>query len=296
MKKPVLFLFCDKIIRKSALFFIFFTFANLVFSQRVVSMAPAITEIVFALGKGSSLVGVTKFCDYPSAALKIAKVGGFLDVNLEVLLALAPDIVIAYPEHQSQLKLLESRASLLVVGHRTLSDLYASIAAIGSILNAELAANEMVLDMKNKLAAVAAKTGGGKKSRVLIIAGRNADELKNMHIVGKKDFLNELVEIAGGVNAYQGEVNYPNISLETVLFLNPDFIIEISAFYEGIRDEKIFALWRPFAMLQAVQNKRIIIIKESFWLRPGSRVVRIATALAGIIATAKRQENNVSTD
>jgi iron complex transport system substrate-binding protein len=120
----------------------------------------------------------------------------------------------------------------------------------------------------------------------LIIAGRNADDLKNMYIIGKNDFLNELLEIAGGVNAYQGAINYPNISMEGVIFLNPDFILEISAHYEGISDEKVFDLWRPFKMLPAVRNRKIKIINESFWLRPGSRVGLIAEELAGFFSSA----------
>ena len=85
----------------------------------------------------STLVGVTKFCDYPPAAQKIAKVGGFLDVNMEALLALAPDIVISYPEQYAKVKFLESRALVLVVKHQCLSDLFNSIVAIGRALHAE---------------------------------------------------------------------------------------------------------------------------------------------------------------
>lgn len=263
-----------------------FLSANTIFSQRVVSMAPAITEIVFALGKGATLVGVTKFCDYPAPAAKIAKIGGLLDVNLEAILALAPEIVIAYPEQVAQLKLLRSRIQVLVVKHQTLSDLFSSIQTIGGALRAGVAAREMVVAMQKKLAAVAVENNGGKKISTLIIAGRNADQLKNMYIVGKNDFLNELLEIAGGVNAYQGKVNYPNISLETVISLDPDVILEISAFYEDIRDEEVFKLWRPFTMIKAVRNWNVKIIKRSYWLRPGTRVGRIAEELAAILFPA----------
>jgi iron complex transport system substrate-binding protein len=280
-----------------ALFFCgLFLLAHSVFSQRVISMAPAVTEIVFALGKGGTLVGVTKFCDYPAPARKIARIGGLLDVNMEALLALAPEIVIAYPETYEKVKFLGSRALVLVVKHQTLSDLYDSILTIGRALHAESAAKGMVLGMQKELAAIAAKTTGRKKMRTLIIAGRNADELKNMYIVGKNDFLNELLEIAGGVNAYQGEVNYPSISMETVIFLNPDFILEISSFYEGISDENIFKLWSPFTMIGAVRGKKIKIIKQSYWLRPGSRVGLIAKELAGIFVSAASAGESVNRD
>jgi iron complex transport system substrate-binding protein len=249
-------------------------------------MAPALTEIVFALGKASTLVGVTKFCDYPPAVQKIAKVGGFLDVNMEALLVLAPDIVISYPEQYAKVKFLESRALVLVVQHQCLSDLFNSIFAIGRALHAENEAKSMIFTIQKQLTTIAAKSGKRKKTRTLIIAGRTADELKNMYIVGRNDFLNDLLAIASGVNAYRGAVNYPNISMEAVIFLNPDFILEISAHYEGISDEKVFELWKPFKMLLAVQNKQIKIIKQSFWLRPGPRVGLIAEELARIFSSA----------
>ena len=286
----------DMAVKKSFPFFIFFLFANMIFSQRVVSMAPALTEIIFALGKGNALVGVTKFCDYPLLAKKIAKVGGFLDVNMEALLSLAPEIVITYPEQYAKVKFLESKALVLVVKHQRLSDLFDSIFAIGNALHAEINAKNMVFTLQNKLAAIANSVGHRNKIRTLIIAGRNADELKNMYIIGKNDFLNELLEIAGGVNAYQGAVNYPNIAMEAVIFLNPDFILEISAHYEGISDEKIIKLWSPFKMLLAVQNRQIKMIKKSFWLRPGPRVGLIAEELAGIFSPAENSKPSVNTD
>lgn len=249
-------------------------------------MAPAITEIVFALEKGASLVGVTNFCDYPPPALKISKIGGLLDVNMEALMALNPDMIITYPEQHAKVKFLGSRARVLVVQHRTLSDLFASIVKIGAALHAEGKAAKLVSAMRQELDAIAAGAGGKARARTLIIAGRHADELKNMHIIGRNDFLNDLLEIAGGVNAYQGAVSYPSLSMEAVISLDPDFILEISSHYEGIGDEKILALWRPFKMLRAVRKNQVRIIKQSFWLRPGSRVGMIAAELARIFSAA----------
>jgi iron complex transport system substrate-binding protein len=282
--------------KKLFFFLIFFLLTNIIFSQRVVSMAPAITEIVFALGKGDTLVGVTKFCDYPPLAKKIAKVGGFLDVNMEALLALAPEIVISYPEQYANVKFLESKTHVLVVKHQSLSDLFNSIVAIGNVLHAEMKAKSIIVAMQKNFANVAKGVNSRKKVRILIIAGRNADELKNMYIIGKNDFLNDILEIAGGVNAYQGDINYPNISMETVIFLNPEIILEISAYYEGISDEEVFKLWSPFKMLLAVQHKQIKVIKESFWLRPGPRVGLIAEELAGFISSAINLQKSINDD
>lgn len=278
-------------IDKVCLFFFFWVAAELTFPQRVVSLAPGLTEIVFALGKGGALVGVTKFCDYPSAAADIKKIGGFLDVNMEALISLHPDIILMYPEHYDKMGLLKQQARMVVVRHNRLADLLQSIFEIGRALNAKVAAEKLVTSIQNKLRNVSDRAKGRRKIRTIFIAGRNIAELKNMYIIGKNDFINDLLEIAGGTNAYGGGINYPSISIESVIFLNPEFIFEISAQYEGISDEKIFSLWKPYDMIQAVEKRQIKIIKNSFWLRPGPRVGLIADELAGYFQVGKLAEN-----
>lgn len=275
--------------KSAAAFLALFLAAAGLFPQRIVSLAPGLTEIVFAIGRGSSLVGVTKFCDYPEAARKIKKVGGFLDVSMEALVALAPDIVLAYPEHADRMKSLPPRVRLITVRHDRLSDLLGSIGEIGRALNGEKEAGRLLDAIRDRLRRVAQHVAGRRKVRALCIAGRNADELKNMFIIGRNDFLNDLLEIAGGMNAYRGDVDYPNISLESVIALDPEFILEISSHYEGIPDERIFAIWRPLNMVAAVARQQVRIIKDPSWLRPGPRVGRVAEKLAAMLHGAGRQ-------
>jgi iron complex transport system substrate-binding protein len=272
--------------KKAIGFFILFLFATNAFPQKIVTLAPGLTEIVFALGRGSSLVGVTKFCDYPAVAKDIKKIGGFLDINMEALIDLDPDIVIIYPEHADKITFLRSRAKIVSVRHNRLPDLLESILEIGRVLRCEIEAERLVSSIKKKLLVISERSKGRKKKRTLFIAGRNADELKNMYIIGKRDFINDLLEIAGGTNAYEGNIDYPSISLESVIYLNPEFIFEISSHYEGIPDERIFDLWQPYKMIQAVAKKQIRIIKDSFWLRPGPRLGLIAEELADFLTEA----------
>lgn len=268
-------------------FLILFLFAPIIFAQRVVSLAPGITEIVFALNRGGTLVGVTKFCDYPAAAKSIKQIGGLLDVNIEVIASLAPDIILIYPEHYDKVKFLRQKTRIVTVQHGRLAELLSSILVIGRALGAEIEAKRLVARIQAKLQGISVQAKGKKKVRAMFIAGRNIDELKNMYIIGKNDFINDLLEIAGGTNAYDGSVNYPSISMESVIFLNPEFIFELSSHYEGISDEKILNLWRPYQMIVAVKKKRIEIINKSFWLRPGPRVSLIAEELAGFFATVE---------
>lgn len=266
---------------------ILFLFASIIFAQRVISLAPGITEIVFALNKGGTLVGVTKFCDYPAAAKNIKQIGGLLDINIEVIVSLAPDIVLVYPEHYDKIKFMQQKTRIVTVQHGRLADLLSSILMIGRALGAEIEAKHLVARIQAKLQGISARSQGKNKIRTLLVAGRNIAELKNMYIIGKNDFINDLMEIVGGTNAYEGNVNYPSISMESVIFLNPEFIFELSSHYEGISDEKILHLWRPYQMIAAVKKKRIEIIKKSFWLRPGPRVALIAEEMAGFFATVE---------
>ena len=146
---------------KSGIFLFLFLTAVGIFPQRVVSLAPGVTEIVFALGRGDKLVGVTKFCDYPPAANKIKKIGGFLDINMEALVALAPDIVITYPEHAEKLAFLQGRAKIVAVPHGRLADLLQSILDIGRVLGAESEARQLVAAMRRKMEAIAARVKAG---------------------------------------------------------------------------------------------------------------------------------------
>jgi iron complex transport system substrate-binding protein len=181
------------------------------------------------------------------------------------------------------MKSLPPRVRLVTVGHDRLSDLLAAMLEIGRVLDSEKAAEELVRSIRQRLRRVALRVRGENRPRVLFIAGRNADELKNMFIIGNNDFLNDLLRAAGGVNAYRGNIAYPSISLETVIHLDPEFIFEISSHYEGIADESIFALWRPLSMVSAVSNRRVRIIRDPSWLRPGPRVAGVAEELSRAI-------------
>ncbi|MCX6582999.1 MAG: helical backbone metal receptor [Candidatus Aminicenantes bacterium] len=271
------------------LFFLFFLAAAPfhIYAERIITLAPALTEMVFALGKGDSLVGNTKFCNYPEEAKKITRVGGLLDVNLEIIVGLKPDVIILYPESYERIKIMEKRAKLVVVKHTDLGDVFDGIAAVSKTLGLEEKGKELISGIRGQLESIRQKTVGEKKVKVLLIIGRNPDTLSNMYIIGAGDFLNELMEVAGGRNAYEGGISYPGISIESIVAMNPDVIIELSAFNEGIDDEKVMALWEKFSFIPAVKNRRITIIKDNLWLIPGPRVPRIAEKMHSLFFKAR---------
>jgi iron complex transport system substrate-binding protein len=252
------------------------------FPQRIISLAPAVTEIVFQLGKGHLIVGNTKFCDYPEAARKITKVGGLLDLNLEMVIDLQPDLIILYPEQIEKVKILEDKTRLLVVKHRNLDDLFESIRIISQELKVPRQGSGMIADIKHTFDRIRAEVPQKKKIKTLLVAGRNPDRLSNIYIVGSNDFLNEVLDVAGGVNAYNGNLAYPNISIESIVAMNPDVIIELSAYNQNIKNQDILNIWQKFPIISAVRNNRIHIIRDPVWLRPGPRVGRIAQKMYDI--------------
>jgi iron complex transport system substrate-binding protein len=268
-----------RFVRHAKYFFFVLLIGGPLFSQRIVTLAPAITEIVYALGKGDQIVGNTRFCDFPAAAQKIPKVGGLTDFNLEVLVSLQPDLVILYPELYEKVKFLKFRLNFVIVNHISLGDLFSSIQTIAESLNVPDNGLKLIGAIQKKLNAVKLLAGGKKRVNSLLIAGRDRSDLRNIYIVGRKDYLNEILEVAGGHNVYQGEIAYPSVSIESIVWFNPDWIIELSATFESIGESEIMNLWRRYRLFRAVQGNHIYFVRESYWLRPGPRVGMIAESV-----------------
>jgi iron complex transport system substrate-binding protein len=247
-----------------------------VFAERIITLAPALTEMVFALGKGGDIVGNTNFCNYPEAAKTIPRVGGHMDINLELIIAKKPDVIFLYTEAYNKLKIMENRTRLVAVKHTSLGDVYDGIEAVAKALEVEKEGKRLIAGIKKRLEGIRKRAGGKKRPKVLLIIGRNPDKLTNMYIIGARDFLNQLIAAAGGENAYTGDINYPSVSIESVAEMKPGVIIELSAFNEGIEDERVIATWQKFPFIPAVKNGKIKIIRDSSWIIPGPRVADIA--------------------
>ncbi|MGE5340795.1 MAG: heme/hemin ABC transporter substrate-binding protein [Candidatus Omnitrophota bacterium] len=251
-------------------------FASPIFAERIVTLAPAITEIVFSLGKGKEIVGNTKFCNYPEEAKRIPRIGGLMDVNLEMLISQKPDVVILYPEVYEKIKVLKDKVKLIVVNHIGLDDLYSGIAVISKALHTESKGKELTASVQQRLEQLRKKSMTHPKIKTLLIIGRNPNDFNNMYIIGANDYLNTLLDAAGGVNAYSGHIKYPSVSIESVVTMNPEAIIELSAFNEGIQDKRVVNQWKQFPFISAVKNNKIKIVKDAKWVIPGPRVAEIA--------------------
>ena len=243
---------------------------------KIVSLSPAMTEIVFTLGAAQDLVGVTTFCNYPEQAKKIYKIGDFSNPSLERIVGLKPDLVIVNLPEQMRIKrqLEKLNINIFISSPRTLDDIYNEIIEIGRILKKEQAADSLVNYMKMHISRVykpvlpvpkyieGNAVEGSSKKRIYIELSP-----KPLVTVGAPSFLNELLEMAGAENIFADLVkDYPVVPQEEVIKRNPDIIIVLHP--EKITDR---LGWRK---ITAIKNNAVYTtLNQDHLMRPGPRLV-----------------------
>ncbi len=243
---------------------------------RIVSLAPSVTEIVFALGGGDSLVGATDRCDYPPEARKIARIGGYGAPNVETLLALNPDLVIAVGLEREDVAEVLRRSGIRVLDLRirNFEELFAAIRQIGAAMDKLQQAEGIVARMRAELEAVTAHNGTkprGKRPKVFVEIGDHP-----LMTAGGASFLDDLIWRAGGVNAaHDISQAYTSINPEKVIEWNPDVIIVARMGQPG---DAAMQLSRRigWADIAAVKNGRVVDdIDPDLLFRPKVLAVRL---------------------
>ena len=238
---------------------------------RVVSLAPSITEIVFALGQEHRLVGATRFSDFPEAAKKIPKVGSYVHLDLEKIVSLKPDLCIAIKDGNPKVVIsrLESlNIPVYAVNPRNLKTVMETLNEIGIFLNAGEKANSVVKNMKSRIQRVKSKIANVTfRPRVFFQIG-----IAPIVSVGTHTFAHELIELAGGNNLSKGSISYPRFSKEQVLSLSPEVFIITSmsrnTIFKQVKDE-----WSKWPSIPAVKNQRIHLEDSNLFDRPTLRLV-----------------------
>ncbi|NMA21567.1 MAG: ABC transporter substrate-binding protein [Lentisphaerae bacterium] len=261
-------------------------------SQRIISFAPAITEILFALGLGDRVVAVSNFCQYPPEVQSLPKAGGLLDPNLEAIVRLEPDCVIVYGNHTSVLELLERlNIPALVPCGDNLPEIMQTILLLGKTFNRQQLAEKIVADMKNRLEQLRlALPPQHPVPTVMVIAWRERGQgtLKNITVAGNDQFYSEMVTIAGGkLLPDNPKLEYPMIGAEGIMQLNPDLIIEIAPELQG-KPEKVLKQtvqdWHLLPELEAVKKQQVFLITDDYAAIPGPRSILLAEKFAAILA------------
>jgi len=247
---------------------------------RVVSLAPSITEILYAIGLTDEIVGVTEFCDYPPEAKQKPKIG-YVQPNIEAIVTLEPDLVLApraFLRADLLAKLEQLKVPTFVVDPESFEEIPSRIQTVGRILNRSLAADGVAMVMRQRIAAIRSKMEAVARVRVLYVL--NSQPLIT---VGPGSYLDQVINVAGGSNiASQTTVPYPHLNMEAVLKENPEIIIFPIGKAEGIPLSEQ-QQWLRWTSLSAVKQGRLHRISADVLNRPGPRIVEGLEALARII-------------
>jgi len=233
--------------------------------KRVVSLAPNLTEIIYAVGGGDKLVGDTTYCDFPEAAKSVQKIGDTMTPNMEAIIALKPDVVFVSTASQIEAfmrTLAERDIAVYVVDARSVEDVLKSALTIGDILGTKAEAEKTVAGLRQRIDAVKAQVTGRPKRRVFVQISKEP-----LFTAGSDAYLNEVVEIAGGESVTREIPGaYPKISRETALKLDPDAIVISDQ--EGNQEPN-----SAFANSKAVKSGQVFRVNADLLSRPGPRIV-----------------------
>jgi iron complex transport system substrate-binding protein len=247
---------------------------------RIVSLAPSVTEILFAIGLHEQIVGVTDFCDYPPEAKQKPKVG-YTHPNIEVIVTLQPDLVLApraFLRADLLAKLEQLKIPTFIVDPESFEEIPSRIQTIGRIVNRSASADVVAMEMRQRIAAIRSKTEALSRVRVLYVL--NSQPLIT---VGPGSYIHQVINIAGGSNiASLTTVPYPHLNMETVLKEDPEIIIFPIGKAEGIPLSEQ-QQWLRWTSLSAVKQGRLHQISADVLNRPGPRIVEGLEALARII-------------
>lgn len=239
--------------------------------QRVVSLAPSITEIIFALGQEHRLKGATRFSDFPPEANSLPKVGSYVQLDLERIVALKPDLCIAIKDgnpRQTVVRLESLEVPVYVVDPRNLEAVTKTIIEIGDLLNATKNAENLVNNMRlriNRVRSAAEKIS--HRPCVFFQIG-----ISPIVSVGTNTFIHELIVLAGGDNLTKGPIPYPRFSREQVLSLAPEVFI-ITSMARGEVFERVKIEWSRWSEMPAIKNRRIFLVDSNLFDRPTPRLV-----------------------
>lgn len=242
--------------------------------QRIVSLAPSNTEILFALGLGDRVVGVTKYCDFPAEAQDKPKVGGFSTPDIEKIVELNPDLVVAASIHQKQvIPELESRGiKVLALAPKTVDDVLQAIDLAGRATGAEKSARKMVEEMKARVVAVTslvANLPDEARPRVFYVLWHDP-----LMTAGSDTLQSQLIDMAGGNNIFGDLTGYPTVDLETLLQRQPQVIVAGSGHAPG--DDAPWQWAKSEARLrdtEALRQGGVFQIDANITSRAGPRIV-----------------------
>jgi iron complex transport system substrate-binding protein len=254
--------------------------------QRIISLIPAVTEILFAIGAGPQVIAVSSFDEYPPEVKALQRVGALLDPDLERILSLRPDLVVAYGSQQDLLKQL-THAGIPAYNYRHagLADVNRTIREIGDRTGRAASAEALVSRIDAHMASIRQRVSGRGRPRTLLVFGREIGALRGIYASGGIGFLHDMLEAAGGDDVL-ADVRRESVQATTELILarKPEVILEIRPGAGGAASIQAETdVWRTLGSVPAVRAGRIHFIVDPRMVVPGPRVAEAAELLARAI-------------
>jgi len=251
-------------------------------ARRIVSIIPATTEMLFAMGAGDRLVAVGSYDRFPPEVEKLPRVGALLDPNVERILALKPDLVILYGT-QTDLRTQLERAGIPFYPyvHRGLADVTGTIRSLGSRVGVAARANELADRLERQLSDISARVSKTARPKTLLVFGREPGSLRGIDASGGVGFLHDMLEAAGGADVLaDAKQQSVMMSTELVLARAPEVIIELRYARDDTTSARDLAVWNTLASVPAVRNHRVFMLQGEEFVVPGPRVAAAAERLA----------------
>lgn len=248
--------------------------------RKIVSLSPSNTEILFALGAGDKVVGITSFCDYPEEAKKIERMGDYEGPNIELIRKAQPDVVLAGYVQEETVKMLEKMGIPVVISEaESFEAIYHSISLIGEITGTETEAEKIIKGMKDKIAEIQAKIKDKEKPRVFYVVWKDP-----LTTAGSRTFINDVIKAAGGINVAEKVESWAIYSAEEMIKDNPDMLIAaLHSTDEGMTREDL-SRDRIFSMLECVKQGKVYVMPDDNIIsRPGPRIVLAIEDMARVL-------------
>ena len=253
---------------------------------RIVSLVPAVTEMLFAVGAGSRVVGVSSFDRFPPEVERIARVGALLDPDVERILSLRPDLVVVYRSQADLIaQLSRAKVPVFVYAHAGLADVTATLREIGVRAGASARANAVASEIERRIDTVRKRHTTGPRPRTLVVMGRDSFALRGIYASGGYGFIHDMLVAAGGDNVFADTKREAvQATSELILARAPEVILELRVdAMDKTVEAKERGTWEALASVPAVRNRRVHIVVDERTVTPGPRVADAVEVLERVL-------------
>jgi iron complex transport system substrate-binding protein len=252
--------------------------------QRIISLIPSVTEMLFAMGAGPRVVGVGNFDRFPPEAQARPKVGGLIDPDVERILSLKPDLMVVYST-QTDLRAQMDRAHIpmFLYEHAGLPDISVTIRTLGQRVGSAAAANALADRFEASIADTRRRVSGKPRPRTMLVFGRDAETLRGIYASGGIGFMHDMLDAAGGTNVF-ADLKRQSVqaTTEVILARAPEAIVEVGVDTASAQARNLKA-WDALGSIPAVRNHRVYILRGDDLMNPGPRVAQAIRRIAEVL-------------